>query len=498
MLRGNARMAIALGLATCLSAACNGGPSGPPAPPTPPTHEVKQTRWEDSDLRLAEAATASVRLTIYADGSALVSDERPLALEGGAQIAAWHGVAATTDPRGALLQAPGATTIRQRFRYDPVEREKLLQRYHGKEVQLFSPEASQTITATLYVTPSGPLYKVGDKVFVDPPGRLILPGLSEAALVPTLEFMVVAPEPWSGRATASYVATGMDWTSEYTLVTDEKQQRGRFAHWAALTNKSGTKYQDADVTLVAGSAGRHGGPRPYPMAERAYGGAMPMAAPAPAAPDVAAERFATRYQYHLPDRITLERDSEDRLLLGDAADVAIDRAFRFESGVGMGPEPEPELPAKARVRLTIENSQANKMGVPLPSGRITVFTPNKQGMIAIAGETGIPDTPDDQKMLLELGEAFDVTVKRTQTDFKEFEDAMEAAYKLVLKNKTDEDVVVEVIQHIPGDWRMLEQSMDFEKKSASQIVFKPRVPAGGEATVTFRVRIHQPGKPRFR
>lgn len=497
MLCGKARLALALGVGG-FSVACNGAPPGAPGRPGGPETGIKQGQWEDVALRPAEAATASIRLTIYADGAALVTDERPLALEGGAQIASWPGVAATTDTRGALLDAPGATTVRQRFRYDPVARDKLLQRYHGKEVQLFSPEASQTITATLHVTPAGPLYKVGDKVYADPPGRLILPGLSDAALEPTLEFMVVAPAPWTGRATASYVARQMDWGSEYTLVTDGKQANGRFAHWAALTNKSGALYVDADVTLVAGGAGRRG-PRPYPMmAEgRAYiGGGMPAAAPMPA--DVTAERFATRYQYHLPDRVTLERDAEDRLLLGSGIDVALNRSFRVEGGVAMHPEPQPELPSKARVRLTIENTKANKLGVPLPAGPITVFTPNKQGTNAIAGETGLPDTPDGQKLLLELGEAFDVTSKRTQTDYKEFPDAREVAYKFELKNKMDEDVTVDLIQHIPGDWTILEKSMDFEKTSASQIIFKPRVRAGGETIVTFRVRINEPQKPRFK
>lgn len=485
------RMAVALGLCTAFPAACNGGPAGPPGPMPP---EIKQTRWDESARRTAGEAT--IRLTIYSDGSALVTDERPLALEGGPQVALWPGVAATTDPQAALLDVPGATTIRQRFRYDPAERSKLLQRYDGKEVQLFSPEASQTLTAILRVTPSGPLYKVGDRVYVDPPGKLILPGLDEASLVPTLEFMVVAPAPWTGSATASYVAGGMAWSSEYTLVTDAKQSSGRFSHWAAITNRSGARFQDADVTLVAGGAGRNRGPRPLPLgAERAYAGA-PAAAPAPV--DVPAERFAARYQYHLPERITLDRDTEDRVLLGEGREIAVTRSFRYERWVGIGPEPEPEQPTKAQVRLTIENSKANRLGVPLPAGRITVFTPGKQGTVAIAGETDLPDTPEDQKLILGLGEAFDVTVKRTQTDYREFEDAREAAYQIVVSNKMDEDVVVDVIQHIPGEWRMLEQSLAFERETASRIVFRPRVPAGGKATISFRVRINEPRKPQPR
>ena len=490
------RTALTLGIGAGLSIACNGGPTGAPAAPPGSSTDGKAEKWADAVLHQAEYATASVRLTVYSDGSALVTDERPLTLEAGSQVARWPRVAATTDIRGALLEVPGATTVRQRFRYDPVEREKLLARYHGKEVQLFSPEASQTITATLYVTPSGPLYKVDDKVYVDPPGKLILPGLADAALEPTLEFMVMSPAPWSGRATASYVAGNMDWSSEYTLVTDEKQAKGRFAHWAALTNKSGAQFVDADLTLVAAGAGR-GGPRPYPMmAEGAIAGMAPRAAPMPFM-DVAAERFATRYQFHLPDKVTLERDSEERLLLGDGNDVAITRAFRIESGVAPYLQPEPELPVKARVRLTIENTKDNKLGVPLPAGRLTVFTPNKQGTVAISGETGIPDTPDDQKLLLELGEAFDITAKRTQTDFKEFPDAKEVAHRIVLKNKMDEASVVEVIENLPGDGTMLEKTLEVEKISTSQIRFKPQVPAGGEVTLTYRVRINEPQKPRY-
>ncbi len=491
-------MAGRRGLAACLGAAigavsaCGASPASSPGSSGEGglTRLPDATAWATLPLRAAPADAASLALTLYSDGWAMVSDSRPLTLAAGTQVARFAPVAVTTDARGALLEAPG-TLVGTRFRYDAGSRDKLLERFDGKRVEIFSPEASQTLVGTLIAAPAGPLIKIGDRLYTEPPGKLILPGLGDLALQPTLDFLVAGKEAWSGTATASYLANQIGWTCEYTLTTDKLQSSGNLSQWAAMRNGSGATYRDAQITLVVGESQRGGHPPgPYPMRAYAPGtGAMAEHA------DVAAERFAVRYQYRLPERLTLGREAEPRVLLGGDRRVAIARTFRVEEGVAIYRMTEPELPVKARVRLTIENTEAAGLGIPLPVGRIAVFTPDARGKLQLAGEASIPDTPKDQKLLLDLGEAFDVTAKRTQTAFKEFPDAKELAYRIVLKNTSDAPVTVDVIENMPGDWSMLSQSHDFERISTSQIRFRPEVPAGGETVVTYAVRINEPKKP---
>jgi hypothetical protein len=420
----------------------------------------------------------------------MVTDSRQVDLAAGSQIVRFMPVATTTDPRGAILESGGMATG-VALRHDAASREKLLDRFDGQRVEIFSAEASQILAGTLRMTPAGPLVEVGEKLYAEPPGNLILPGAGALALRPALDFAVSASSAWSGPATASYLASGLGWACEYTLRTDTIQTKGQLSQWAALRNQAGLAFRDAQITLVAGDARRGGGhpPRPYLMRAMAPG------APAADVAEVAPESFAVRYMFRLPGRLTLDRGDETRILLGGPPrEVTIVRELRVEEGVVMFRQADAELPAKARARLVLENTERAGLGIPLPAGRVTVYTPDRRGKPQLAGEAGMPDTPSGQRILLDLGEAFDVTARRTQSHFAEFPDAKEVGYRIVLKNASDAAVTVDVIENVPGDWRMLNSSHEFERVHASQIRFRPGVPAGGETVLTYTVRINEPRK----
>ena len=439
------------------------------------------TGWEGLPFRVA--ATPAYSLMLYADGWGLVNETGRLELAPGAQIVAFTPVAAQVEPRGAYLQVPGTVSDR-RFRYDLQSRERLMERYHGREVEIVT--ATGSIKATLLMTETGPVYRIGDRLTPDPGGRVVYPPLPDLAVEPSLEWIVRASGPWSGSATASYVVNRLGWQNEYTLRTDAEQTRGEWTQWAAISNQSGGRYPDAQVTLVAGEV-RRDDRAPMPLA---YGGARAYSEVAPAEP------FAARYQYRLPQRMTLERNSEPRVSLARAESVPLTRSFRITSAVSLYRATDPELPRKAQVRLTIPNTDASNLGKPLPRGKVTVYTPNRQGVQAVAGEPMIPDTPRGQTIILELGEAFDVTAERRQTQFEVAADGTRVGYSITLRNEMDRAVSVEVTEQIPGDWTLLSNSHPYERVSASELRFKPSVPAGGTVTLTYvaRVRTQPPSQ----
>lgn len=430
-------------------------------------------RWSGLPLRLASSTGYGV--TLYADGWALVNESASLSLASGEQIVRVSPVAAQVEPRGAYLQVPGTVSDR-RFRYDLLTRERLMERYHGQIVEIVS--ATGSITATLLMTETGPVYRIGDRLMTDPPGRVVFPPLPDLAAEPSLEWIVRLPSAWSGTATASYIVNRLGWQSEYTLVTDADQRRGVWTQWAAISNQSGGRYPDARITLIAGDVRRE--ERPIPLA---YGGARAYAEVAPAEP------YAARYQYRLPEPVTLERNSEQRLNLATSDAVPLTRSFRIVSSVSLYRNVEPELPRKALLRLTIPNTEAAKLGKPLPRGKVTVYTPTRQGSPAVAGEPLIPDTPKGQPILLDLGEAFDVTVERKQTQLSMNSDGTQVSYQILLRNQQEQAVTIDVIEQIPGDWSVLRHSLPYERASASELRFRPTVPAGGEVTLTYTVQV---------
>jgi hypothetical protein len=106
------------------------------------------------------------------------------------------------------------------------------------------------------------------------------------------------------------------------------------------------------------------------------------------------------------------------------------------------------------------------------------------------GEDWIDHTPKDERVRIKMGEAFDVVGERTQRDWKKIGGSTyEVEWEISLRNHKKEDVVVSVIEPIPGDWEVLRETQPHEKLEAHTLRYRVPVPAEGAAKVTYRVRL---------
>lgn len=79
---------------------------------------------------------------------------------------------------------------------------------------------------------------------------------------------------------------------------------------------------------------------------------------------------------------------------------------------------------------------------------------------------------------------------RKQMDWKKIAyDTYEASFEISLRNHKKEDIVVKVIEPIPGDWTMLSSSHDYKKTDAFTAEFNIPVAADKETKLTYRVRM---------
>jgi len=61
----------------------------------------------------------------------------------------------------------------------------------------------------------------------------------------------------------------------------------------------------------------------------------------------------------------------------------------------------------------------------------------------------------------------------------------------VVRNAKDSAVEVRLIGRMPHGWRILRESAPHESETANRIVWLLNVPAGGEATLSYRLRVDQ-------
>jgi hypothetical protein len=104
----------------------------------------------------------------------------------------------------------------------------------------------------------------------------------------------------------------------------------------------------------------------------------------------------------------------------------------------------------------------------------------------------VDHTPKNEKVRLKLGDAFDVTADKKQTDFKKlggtgkYNYVFESGYEVLLKNAKKEPVTVTVQEPMPGDWQVLSESHPHTKGASNTAVWKVSVPAEGSTKLVYR------------
>lgn len=145
---------------------------------------------------------------------------------------------------------------------------------------------------------------------------------------------------------------------------------------------------------------------------------------------------------------------------------------------------------KVEVFVEIDNRKENNLGMPLPKGTVRVYKYDNEKSLQFVGENSIDHTPKDEKVRIKLGNAFDVVGSRKQTDWKKIaSDTYEAGFEILLRNHKKEDVVVKVVEPIPGDWTMISATHEHKKTEAFTAEFTVPVPKDRETKITYRVRM---------
>ncbi|HJS37212.1 MAG TPA: DUF4139 domain-containing protein [Burkholderiales bacterium] len=443
----------------------------------------------------------SVAVTIYNENLALVKDVRQIALERGLNRLALREVSAQMRAETALLRslshAGSLSLLEQNFDFDLLTPAKLLEKYVGREVRIVKTHpqtGAETIeSATVLAASSGVVLKMGDRIETGLPGRIVYDGVPPNLRDrPTLVSDLQSARAGTQTVELSYLSGGLAWKADYVAELNAADDALDLNGWVTLTNRSGTTYPDARLQLVAGDVNRVRDE--MRMAARTVGVRGTAEA---AAPQMAQESL---FEYHLYtlQRPTTIRDNQTKqvaLLSGAGVPVAKELVLQgsdyyYRSSVGhVGQK------MKVGVFVQFENRESARLGMPMPKGVVRVYKKDSAGNAQFVGEDRIDHTPKNERVRLKLGEAFDVTADKKQTDFKRREPTNrasyvhESAYEIVLKNAKKEAVSVVVREPVPGDWTMLEETQKHRKVASGTAEWNVRVPAEGSATLKYRVLV---------
>ena len=439
-----------------------------------------------------DAPESALRLTVYGNGLTLVDEARTLV--------PGNGTTLRLDKVGPMMIADSVRVdlgdkveVREiALDSDILTHRALLERALGKSVKLVRTNpatGAETVEeAQVLSVAQGLVLRVGDRIETDPPGRIVFSDVpTDLHAAPTLSLSLSKPLTEPTAARLAYLTNGLTWNAVYTAVLNPAHDNLDLTAWAKVQNNAGTDFGAALVSLVAGDVERES---PQVRGKILMRAEAAMASDSSGGPS--RSELSAFHMYKMPEPVTLKDKETRQLRLLSADGVVSRRVLEFRSGApvfgavrGNG-EPQP-----VRQRIVIVNDVASHLGVPLPAGLVRAYVRDDEGALRFIGEDSIANTPLAQEVALDLGNAFDVTVERTQTDFRRVGDRVtETAFSLKVRNGGTKAATVKVVEDIAGDWEILSESLTHERDGIGA-QWMVAVPAESAVDLTYRVRVRR-------
>lgn len=457
-----------------------------------------------------------VRLTVYNDNYALVKDRRMLdePLKKGINLIRFRDVASTIDATSVYFRSltdAEASVVEQNYEFDLVNADKLLRKYIDKPITAHTADG-QVYEGTLMSFDQRQLVLAKDRekgpIFMVERGenikRIQFSSLPEGLLTrPTLVWELSTGKEGKHAVEVSYIANNIRWRADYNLVLNPDDTKIDVSGWVTLENNTGTAYKDAAVKLLAGDPKIDFRNFNFGFGQDYYKIMMTKLAPTTQKGDDVSRAFGEYRMYTLPEATTVNNNQIKQIELINTPGVAVTKTFLYDGAkmqwqwIGWYEDPGfgREENKKVNVLIEIENRADRNLGIALPKGKCRVYKKDTDGALEFIGEDQIDHTSRDERVVLYIGDAFDIVGERKQTDFRKISRTVfEEAFEIKVRNHKKETVTVKVLEKLYrwSEWEIIKKSSDFEKLNSRTVIFPVEIKPDGEAVVTYRVRYRHP------
>jgi hypothetical protein len=456
-------------------------------------------------LLLAAASVsyaADPALTIYNGGYAVVRETLPIDLKSGVNQVSFAGVTAQVEADSVILRDIAGKAefqiLEQSYRNDPVSQSMLMSLFEGKTLEFNRREANKPDRVVVgKVVRSGfvpggnfvePIIEVDGKLQFSLPGEPIFPSLgNDNVLKPTLNWKLNSASSGKIDAEVAYLSNGFTWEASYNLVATEKSDVLDVVGWVTMNNQSGMTFTDAKIKLMAGDVNRV-----QPDYSIGRGRGMGSGAMAMSAEKVVTEKsFDEFHLYTLGNPATLRDKETKQVEFVRAAGVKAERVYVFE-GTQQYNRRGVATPGKVQVYREFKNSEANKLGIALPKGKVRFYSQDGDRQLEFVGENRIDHTPKDEVIRVLTGNSFDLVGEHRMTNNTEdgSNRVVTQTFEIKVRNRKKEPVEIRVVERAThgGNWTLTAQSQPHTKKDATTFEFRVPLKPDEEKVVTYTIR----------
>lgn len=395
----------------------------------------------------------------WLNGFALISETRSIDLPAGEARLRFEGVAEGMVAVSAIVTGLPGGVVQKNRDAALLSPASLLDGSLGNRVHLRRTDrATGKVSEEEAIIRSGP---EGAVILQTPAGyeSLRCTGLPESLIYdgvpagltakPTLSVTTRSPTAQRATVTLTYLSTGFDWASNYVVRVGLDGKTLDLFAWLTVANSNGESFADANMSVLAGTlnieqdfdelvalppqpqlnltcfplgSGRDGVPPPPPpppapggYAEESDGDSIVVTAQrramlqsVPVAISVVStaqlEDLGDLKLYRVPFPVTVAANGQKQVALLIKDRVPFETIYRYR----LDPEDE-TFATSTEILLRMQNKEAARLGVPLPSGQVAVFE-QAQGRELLAGEGMMRDHAVGEKVDLVIGESNQVLV----------------------------------------------------------------------------------------
>jgi hypothetical protein len=390
------------------------------------------------------------------NGFAMVTETRLVRLPAGVSRVRFEGVADGIEPASALITGFNGVVIEKNRDARLLSPSALVASAVGKRVGLLRSNRKTGKTERLQGTilsdaGVGVVFKTDEGVEAlrcsGLPETFSFDSATDLSARPTLSVEIRSPRAVTQTVTLSYLARGFDWAADYTASLSADGARLDLGAWVTLANSNSVGFPSAHTQVIAGRVNREQNDResamnaglpiyascwpqgttsdqPAPAVYELYReermfkksvAGRPVAAPAAlamrevslSAAYVQQEQLGDLKLYRVPERTTLASRQSKQVRLMDRSAIPVNTIYGADLATGY-----PELTSRAHRLLRTQNSVANHLGLPLPSGTVAVFG-SYAGDRLLEHESGLRDTAVDEELEIDMGESSDAQVSMT-------------------------------------------------------------------------------------
>ena len=414
-----------------------------------------------------------LNITIYPSDLALFKDLRHVTLhEGGNKILINQFPASFIDSSLLLrtlddtpLIFMGITFQNSRLSFD-----SLLTRFIGQSVFLLpeNPKGSPSKVQLLAVD--------SQKAIIEHQGLITNVPRARIAFAYTpedfdsegrLTVRVKSPRTYVCPLECTYLTRGLSWKASYTVEIAPKRQRLNMIGWVTISNKSGTNIKSAHVQLAS-----HG------TFKKSKSDAL----------------YHKPHFYPLQETISLRQNIDKRITFFHVAQISATPFLRVH--IPCNPKKyigEQALKLDTQLWFKIQNTANNRLGFPLPPGRVEVYANDQKGHIRFVGSVQTPHrgVQDWIAVPVEASKVLDASL--SQKDFRALgKNHVTSGYRLNVTNHRPYPVTFQVLQNLPPHTEVTESSHPYTLEGSTLMWTLTLAANRGEA-LRYRVHTHSKG-----